>query len=283
MNEFLASAYTESVHRLALGLEPLDALRGGRLAHPVRVELERPLPRHLANPTDPYRRPVRPGDVHARVNRHDSALHVLLYHPSLADHVDLRIYDHVRRYVPRRFRLPLLSQEVAESQPYTHRVRRPVLFPGAAYDVSERATGLRGRVLRSDKPMRWARIEAWLPDTETLVGRAQGDDRGEFLLLLAPGAAPASEFTGRDLEVRVDVFGPETPPAPIPTDLPDQDPFWDLSLELAPTPGEDDPVSAGGSRPEGYVAAASASRIVSFRLGRLRTGIEEENFVFTLP
>ena len=72
-----------------------------------------------------------------------------------------------------------------------------------------------------------------------VVGRAHGDDRGEFLLLLGPGAA-----TGPDLafpiQATVTVFGPDPPPPPGPDAA--LDPLWDLPLEGVP------PVGAGGRR-----------------------------------
>ena len=42
MNDLLDSRYSEVVHRLAAGLEPLDAIRGGRAGRFARVSLESP-------------------------------------------------------------------------------------------------------------------------------------------------------------------------------------------------------------------------------------------------
>lgn len=270
-----------AAHVLALGLEPRDALRGQRVAHPVRVDLEHPFGRALRRRSEPYRSEVRPGAPQAKVSRHDSGRHVLLYHPTLGDHVDLRLYDHDRTYVPRRLRVPLLAQAAAPALPPAHRIRHPVLFPGAGHPVSERVAGLRGRVLRAGAPMRWARIEARLPNGNALVGRAQGDDRGEFLLLIEPGAAPFGDLAA-PIAVRVIVSGPAVVPQPATPDVPARDPFWDLPLETVPAPGAPDTVSSGEAPPEGYAVSLAASRIVPFELGRILTGADVAPFEFSL-
>ena len=283
MNLYVDGRYAETTHRLAQGFEPIDALRGGRVPHPVRIEVEGPLPRLFRDRKAPYRRAIDPGDTRPTISRHDSCRHALLYQPSLADHVDVRIYDHARRYVPRRLRVPLLTVEEAESRPAAHRVRRPGLLPGTAYDVSERTTGLRGRVLRGGLPMRWVRVEARLPGSLALVGSAQGDDRGEFLLLPSPEAAPFVDLSD-PLELRVSVSGPAVAPVPADPDLPTRDPLWDLPLEELPPPGDPDPVSAGETFPVGFVSSPTASRIVPFRLGRILSGADGiDDFDFTPP
>jgi hypothetical protein len=268
MNEFLASRFVENVQRLALGLEPLDAGRRTRVAHPFRVTFDQAA---LGLPRPP-------------VERHNSCLHALRYHPGLTGPVDLRFFDAAafrydprydrRRFVPRRLRIPLLAEAAADSSPYTYRVRRPALFPGAAYAVSESATGLRGRVVRNGLPMRWARVVAAAPDGGAVVGRAHSDDRGEFLLLLDSGAISVGELVD-PLPVRVTVFGPGAVPVPGSPDLPERDPLWDLPLEVVPAPGAADPVSAGEVLPAGYTA--STDRVVNFPLGVLRGGVA--NFV----
>jgi hypothetical protein len=280
VNTVVPAPYVERLHRLAVGFEPLDPVRGGRLAHPVRFEAEGPPPRPFTR-SGPYRRTIREGQTAPVVDRHDSCLFALLYQPALADSVDLRIYDPLRRHVARRFRVPILplaSLEGGEPAALTRtrRVRRPALFPGAAYDTSSRVTGLRGRAMRGGVPMRWVRVEARLEADDLLVGRAHGDDRGEFLLILTPDAAPPAELIDL-LPVRVTVFGPAVAPVPVPATLAAADPLWDLPLEPLPAPGDPDPVSPGEALPAGYAATATSTGIVQFRLGRL---ISAPDFVF---
>jgi hypothetical protein len=291
MNRFVADSFAENIQRLALGIEPIDAQRRLRIAHPVQVTFDsapQGLPRSV-------------------IERHDSCLHVLRYFrladdlvemsiydagrrgparqvgfPILpAGSVDLRFSDGARRYVPRRLSFPLLTAAAADAPPFTpgRRIRRPSLFPGAAYDTSETSTGLRARVLRGGRPMRWARVEARLPGNNVLVGRAHGDDRGEFLLLLGANASPLSDLEN-PLSVTVTVFGPNVVPAPASPDLPGLDPLWDLPLEIASAPGTPDPVSAGETLPAGYVSTPTSTRDVEFILGNLRSsGIAD--FIFS--
>lgn len=252
MNEFLDNRFAENVQRLALGLEPVDSERRTRIAHPIEITLDGVPP--------PPLRPV--------IERHRSCLHALRFQPGVKTSVNLRLFDSARRFVPRRLSVPLLTQALAETRPDTQRVRRPVLFPGAAYDVSDTATGLRGRVLRGGRPMRWARIEATLPGSGVMVGRAHGDDRGEFLLLISSRAGPVGDLVN-PFPIVVSVFGPAVAPVPASPDLPALDPLWDLPLETPPAPGAADPVSSGEQLPINYTA--SVTRTVNFVLGRLRS------------
>jgi hypothetical protein len=263
MNEFLGPRYDEHVERLAIGLEPLDAQRRTRVAYPFGVALDETV---LG-----LRRPP--------VERHDSCLFALRYAPGLTGPVDLRLFDAPgplydprydrRRFVPRRLQVPLAGPATADGQPAANRVRRPALFPGAAYAVSESATGLRGRALRGGRPLRWARVEAALGDG-TVVGRAHGDDRGEFLLLLAPAAMPQSDLVD-PLTLGVTVYAPQPPPAPATPGLPALDPLWDVPLEVLPAAGAPDPVSAGEALPPNYTARTT--RPIDFAPGRIVSGV----------
>jgi hypothetical protein len=265
LNVFVEPSYTERIDKLAVGFEPLDPLLAGRLVRPVRMEVEGNPPR-------------------AAIDRHHSCLHVLLYQPSLKATVVVRIWEATRCYVPRRLRIPLLTVGEAESRQITqktiaHRVRRPVLFPGAAYDAKGASTGLRGRVVRGDgTPVRWARVEARLPVGGALLGRAHADDRGEFLLLLAPLPPPAVPLED-PLNVRVTVFGLLVPPLPVPPDLPSRDPLWDLPEEVLAAPGDPDPAAAGEVLPAAWPAPASADRIIPFRLGRVLSGVDDFHLI----
>jgi hypothetical protein len=255
MNEFLPHRFSENVKRLALGLEPIDAQLLLRVAYRIEVMFDI-APLHL---------PRRP------IDHHRTGLHVLLYHSKLISPVDLRFYDEARRYVPRRLSIPIMTEpQEAEKHAPTFRVRRPVLFPGAGYDIAG-ATGLRGRVLRRGQPLRWARIEARLPGIGRLVGRAHGDDRGEFLLLIGSNASPVGDLNP-SLKIEVTVTGPAVPPVPPTPEHPKIDPLWDLPLEKTAQPGAPDPVSAGESLPDGYTA--KTMQIVSLAFGKILNGVE---------
>lgn len=279
MSQLLPEVYAEHVQKLALGLEVLDAVRGVRVGQPVHV--------------------VQDGEVlglpRARVERHASCLHALRYQPGVKPTLDLRIFDVLahfdvmqhalerrawlelaqrapgRRYVPRRLRVPIFADpQVADARPSAERVRRPVLYPGAAYDLAANVTGLRGRALKAGKPVRWVRALATLPTSNTVVGHAHGDDRGEFLLLLQPNATAIGDLVN-PLTVRVTVHAPIVEPTSVNPDLPKRDPLWDLPLETLPPPGAPDPVSAGETLPAGYAPTAHSSQVLLFELGALRS------------
>ena len=261
MNLFVDKRYDEHIERLALGLEPIDAGRLTRLAFPIRVFFEERL---LGLP--------RP-----RLERHRSCLHALRYLPGVSGTVKLRFQEDARRYVPRRISFPIQTIAAADAAAWPNRVRRPRMFPGAAYDVVSQATGLRGRVLRGTDLLRWARVEARIGGS--IVGRAHGDDRGEFLLLLDSSASPVGDLVS-PFSVRVDVFAPAVLPTPATADQPQLDPFWDLPPEIAavldPVHPEIDPVSAGETLPAGYTANANAN--INFQLGEVVSAVS-----FTIP
>lgn len=276
MNQILNSSYIERIDRLALGLDPVDAQRLHRVARPLSVRVERPplatvLPAVARNPyaIGLKKSGKTPGNQ-VRVHRHSSCLHVLLYYAALVDSVDIRIFETLRQFVPRRFTIPLHTAATADGFAYTDRVRRPFLFPGAAYEVDSCATGIRGRVLRGGQPMRWARVEASLPGSGSIVGRAHGDDRGEFLLVIGPNAIPIGDLVN-PLTLQVTVYGPSPAPVPTTPKIPLEDQFWDLPLETPPAPGITDTVSSGESLPANYTANSTTS--IDFSLGELRSGL----------
>lgn len=275
MNEFLPERFAERVERLMLGIEPLDALRASRIARPIHVVLD----------GAPSAAAAARGDAGARwrrllgmpdavqglrpIARHNSCRHALLYRPGMASPVVIRLFDDERRYVPRRISYPVPG-DIAVAAP---RVRRPALFPGAAYDVGEASTGLRGRVTwrqpaPGEVPVRWVRVEARIGGQ--VVGRAHGDERGEFLLLLDCAAAGLGELPA-PLRAQVTVFGPAVAPP-----LPPGDPLGDLPLEtLADDP---DDISPGELLPPGYASTTLSSRQVDFEFGRLLT--RQDKFFF---
>ncbi len=276
MNQFLPSRYVEIVHRLALGIEPNDAQRGGRLSYQLQAVYDA---QQLGLPRPP-------------IERHTSNLFSLRYQPGVTTQLDLRFFDSAerfykpehdrRRIVARRLSIPILTltdvenAEQVAKKGFGRRIRRPGFFPGAAYDFSLTATSLRGRVVRNSAPMRWARVVATLAGSSVVVGHAHGDDRGEFLLLINAKVTSGSALP-KPLEIEVSVFGPAAAPTPTVPDLPLLDPLWDLPVEQLAAPGDDDPVATGTELPTGYTA--NVKRVVEFTLGKCLC--EEPEFVIT--
>jgi hypothetical protein len=253
----------------------------------------------IPHPLPSGRAPYRAGgfeiaDVLPRVDRHESCLHALVYRrglyrpegPGQPAFVTLRFLSPDRRHVPRRLRFTLLDPADLEAEDEADppagdpaqlgrmRIRRVTLFPGAAYDLPSAITGLRGRARRAvdGKPARWVRVEAWTQDAfggrVALAGRAQGDDRGEFLLVVrssAAGVGPLDLAAGVSLVVDV-----HAPPAPqgVPPAVQAADPLWDLPVESVGGPGPTDPVSLGERIPLG---STSTSRVETFTLGQFLT------------
>jgi hypothetical protein len=275
MNEFLPSQFVERVGRLMLGVEPRDALRAGRIAYPIDVVLDG-LPLSSARPSaEAFWDQVLgfPDSIGAltHIPRHNSCRHALLFKPGMKSPVVIRMFERQRRFAPRRISYPV-PDDIHTPSP---RVRRPALFPGAAYDVSDAVTGMRGRVTWNQSavdevPARWVRVEARI-DGE-VVGRAHGDDCGEFLLLLDSLASGLGELPS-PLSAQVTVFGP---PAPVP--VPANDPLGDLPIETLLVDPDD--VSPGEKLPPGYAATAHSSRAVVFQLGTLLTN--QDKFFFNL-
>jgi hypothetical protein len=266
MNEFLPSRYVEIVHRLALGIEPIDAHCRRRLSYPIQLNYD----------AEQFNLPRPP------IDRHLSNLFSLRYLPGVTTPIDVRAFDlsdprydpkyDRRRIVPRRLRIPILSlidvenQERLDRRQFRRRIRRPLFFPGAAYAFNFTATALRGQVLRNGKPMRWARVVARLAGQPLVVGRAHGDDRGEFFLLINANAVTGSTLPD-PLDIDVSVTGPTVIPVPVPPNQPELDPLWDLPLETLAAPGAAaDPVATGETLPPTY--AATVTETITFTLGR---------------
>lgn len=284
-NEFLPSRYVEIIQRLALGIEPIDSQRARRLGYPLQVQHEAAV---LGLPRPP-------------IERHTSNLYALRYQPGVTAPLKLRFFDSSvppyrperdrRRIVARRLTIPVFkladvetlekNEADAANKPvkdFKRRIRRPVFFPGAAYDFSAMTTGLRGRVTRNGLPMRWARVVATLAGSDVIVGRAHGDDRGEFLLLINANLTSAGAVPN-PLDIKVTVTGPKDLPIPPSPDLPKLDPLWDLPLETLANPGEDDPVATGDQLPWADVDTKNVTRVVRFILGKCLSG--EPDFSIT--
>lgn len=288
VNHYVPDVYDERVHRLALGLEPMDAATQLPAAPVVRVQVE-------DVPQPHFRRPQPRGrclydDGLPPIDRHPSGRFAVLYSDEPRDPVTVRAFDCERWYVPRRLRMPILTvpqliahENAASSYtatdimlppqpPFENRIRRPVLFPGAAYRTDSGATGLRGRVFRVDQPVRWARIEARDPGNGAVLGRAHGDDRGEFLLIIGSVATPGNVASLVDpVPVRIRIAAPTLAPVPDPSTA--ADPLWDLQVEETPEIGEADPVSSGDVLPNGYQFFPAATRVEALPAGRITSRV----------
>ncbi len=268
MNTVLDPEYLERVTRLALGLETIDVCRGSRISDPIRVEVESPL-------------------GIGSIPRHNSCLHALVYSPEFRSPVTVRLLSPDRHFVPRRLEIPVGSEAdaIGGLLPAPRRTWRPALFPGAAYDISASATGVRGRVVWQDtlEPVRFARVVAFYGAQQ--IGRAHGDDRGEFLLVLGvdtvdgddlPLAAPPVMPPALDLMLTI--VAPNNRPVPDP-----EDELWALPLEIAAGPGLPDPVSLGEQLPDTYRNPGRVLvRGVSVPLGRI-TSVASTPFEIPYP
>lgn len=293
--QLLGPPWSELVTRLRLGIAARDGL--GRATAPAGLGLYlEDVPRPWPYPADP--RVVLGEDAGLPGIRRSPTGRFALAFPGRpaqdGARVLLRIIDRSRRYVPRRFSVPVPDEDTvlaAESAhaadpslPLVPRAFRPALFPGAAYGVAAGATVLRGRVLdaATSAPVPWARVEARTAQpidiidedgnvvpTRPVLGRAHGDDRGEFLLVV--GALPRDVVVTAttpmiELLVRV-TAGPspavfETSASPLQSP---RDPVWRLPVEMVPGLAPDDGVTSGVTDPPGYTATVTET--VSCRRG----------------
>ena len=275
----------EVLHRLALGVEPHDAVTGAPVATAVRVGQEVPprmRPRAArfeeawpclafeSNGTARFKLRYQIGGPNRiKVNTDGSA-----------PRITVRIDDFGRRFVPRRFRIPLWTQrelERADKTPPTgqyvlmaSRLLRPFLFPGATYTVPRGTTAIRGRVVsNTGRAVRWPRIIAEGPGNVP-VGAAHGDERGEFLLIITSlGTTPPP--VPSTVDVDLDIFAP----APAPADDP-KDRLADLVVEnqarssVPPTNANlDNDVLRGVAVPPGYVASTAPRPHLQIPVGGL--------------
>lgn len=242
------------LHRLALGVECLDAVTAQRVRADVRIDRE--VDRLLLPPGRP------PGAPLSALEPRDAGRAQLRFdHTTPADPIRIRIWDPRRRYAPRRFELSLwtlaeiIGAEAAPPLvPGAARILRPRLFPGTAGPVPRGATVIRGRVETAGAPTRWARVSA-VRTGDVEIGHGHADDRGEFVVvILDTGTLPPPAPS--ELSVDLVVTAPDPVPAP---DA--HDPLADLVVEpLArpsnpPLPAElDNDVLHGVATPAGYAA-----------------------------
>lgn len=229
-NLFTDPRYDERIVRLAVGVEPLDAVTGARMPAPLRVLLD-----HPPVPLDRWRR-WRPGEtldtVLSGLDRHRSGRFGQVYGPRtrLGDVVLRLVQPGGRRFVPRRVGVHVPGEGDAGQRTFA-----VGLFPGAAAPLPSRVTVVRGLVITGSSPVRWARVRA-VDEAGDEVGWAHGDDRGEFVLAVAPSAAGVV-LADDPLPVELTAFAMLPPPDPDPADplRPIVDPLWDLPVE--PLPG----------------------------------------------
>ena len=285
-NTVLPDGWVERLHRLRVGIEVVDALGSPPPVQGIRLHLEQ-----VPGPVAVLDGPLGAGEDDIGlpgVRRHGSGRFAVLFGDGRTSPLDVRILSTNRRHVPRRLRIPVPDEAdvVAEQQahdvppfpPRTDLRRRPALFPGAAYATQAGATVVRGRVVRpAGSPVRWVRVVA-RPETQNtpVLGRAHGDDRGEFVLVLASTTAQLGAPVSLDVTVRVIVTARLNPPAVTPAGSRD-DPLWDLPIEELGISGAPDPVADGVVDPAGYTS--SVSRVLVCPRGRFTHPIEQ----FVLP
>jgi hypothetical protein len=238
------------LHRLALALEVRDTLTS------------RPVTARVVVRREGSRRQFTGG----------GGRFLLRFGPGIGEEAYLRITDITRQVVPRRFRIPLwrlVDVEAADEQPpgpyiqALSRVLRVWLWPGSAGSPGPGFTVIRGRVARGTEPVRWPRIAARGPGG-VIVGRAHGDDRGEFLLLVTGSGAMPPPFPSQiALDLLVYARVPDGPPLPTPRELA-LDPLADLPVEAVPRSSSpplpadlDNPLLQGESLPPFYVASTA--------------------------
>lgn len=296
-NVVLASKWSERIWRLRLGIAPRDALgRPGPISglglHAEDVPGPWPLPKASGGEIDVG--VGLPGMPQSRSGRFAIRFGANTANDRLR--IGVRIVDRERRYVPRRFSIPAPTFEAVDaadkanaldpSLPLVARAFRPVLYPGAAYGVGAGATAIRGRVLwESDStPVAWPRVVARTAASITVVdddgnestiqpilGRAHGDDRGEFLLIL--GSIPTGlqlglEDSTMSIDVSVRVNARPFPEPDVLVESPTEsrdDPLWHLPVEWVSSLMPSDSVAEGTTTPSGYTA--TVTQVVTCRFG----------------
>lgn len=235
------------LHRLALGLIAHDVVTDRGTTGPLRVGWEAvghllPQGREAWWPCVDFER-VGGGRFRLRAT------------PRRPDQLTVRLYDPSRRYVPRRLGVTLwpytaLVDPVPANLIAVAARTLPIwLFPGAAYPVSPGTTAVRGRITRQGVPLPWARVNA-VDGGGAILGRAHGDDRGEFLMLIGDTNQNPLQST---VTVNLVVRGPGGPPPPAPVLDPPIEPVARPSNP--PLPADlDNPLLRGRTTPAGHVA-----------------------------
>jgi hypothetical protein len=260
-------------HRIALGVQCVEALTGRPLLAPLRLTLKTigPLAANLPlQAKGGGRYSLVDAGAFARLwNRCTEPGRLLPRTLDLLAHEDVASEDLApHRHGPRRVLITLASTAEARPRPAASRQNtfQLRLFPGPSYPFDGGATLLRGRVQlpdppRAPKPARWARLVA--VKAGRVVGATQADERGEYALLLRYPAgliAPATPHVDDGaIELRVAARG--APPA-------HQLPFDDLAAEdVALAALDADPWA---NLPAGYDRRRIVAR--TLQLGRPHSG-----------
>ena len=274
-------------HRLALGVQWIDALTlqpvespaGAAWLSDLEAIGERPRPQRFEAHSQ-GRQAIRHAGAYRKLLDHTVAEGDPLAHAVRAFGArDARLAHYAaghdpRRYVPRRVAFtPVLASGVPPASVVN--TRTAWLWPGAAYALPSRSTGLRGGIRREVSPgvhaaVPWARVIATRAGagpanfaTETQIGWAHGDDRGEFLLVLGNSAVSGAAALPAVLNLNVWVFLPPALPA---FDV--ADPLASLPLDNAGTDMLND-VLKGQAVPPTYLP--QAVRSLGVALGEVRT------------
>ncbi|MEU9372818.1 hypothetical protein AB0D94_03440 [Streptomyces sp. NPDC048255] len=263
----------EVLHRLALAVRPLDARNRGPAGPGLRVGREAGrVPGRRERPAAP----VRPLENHGAtgfVLRHGTT-------GALGASVTVRVDDPARRWVPRRFSVPLWTLAEltgADARPPTAapvraaaRLLAPWLLPGPAYPVPQGVTGMRLRVTRGGEPVRWPRVEAF-GEGGLRIGWAHGDEHGQVLLLIDGGGALTYPMPS-PYAVALRTHAPDPATAPPPDPL---DPLADLVAEPVtrsaspPRPQDlDNGLLRGTDVPAGY-RTATADTVRQLTVGQV--------------
>ena len=280
------------LHRLVLGVRPIDRASGRPLARPVHVDEELPFA-----DTSRRRSSTEPLNTLRPLESSGTARFKLRLGPRVRRSFTVRIYDHDRHIVPRRFEVevwgvPVPGQPLPQAEdlaaadneppgvfiPVESRVLQAWLFPGSAHPLSG-ATGMRGRVTHSSRPLRWVRIEAVRPGTNQVIGLAHGDERGEFVLTVRnPTVVWPSARTDFDVEL-IFYTAPSALTAPTADEIAarQRDQLVDLPIEVVPrtslnhAPAElDNGLVRGEDLPATYTQS-TRSAVVHLTAGRITT------------
>jgi len=279
-------------HRLAMGLQCVDALAQRPCETPLVCDLARIGPRVIAQRCEPHtgarqalRHAGRLAKVLARaVETGDpTGFELRVYGQRVARSGGYSVANDPRRFVPRRLRLTPVLDASGVPPAKTDNQRTAWLWPGAAYPLPSGVTALRGRVVRGPTlkaavPVAWSRVVVTRPAgapnfaAEKQLGWAHGDDRGEILVILGPGAVPGGAALPATLALRLWVF---LPPAAVPFDA--DDPLASLPLEDGATAVLNDALR-GTLPPPGYLQ--QQARDVAVAPGSV-TSISEADLFFT--